>query len=168
MISHLLNNDVDIVTIHIIPKINISRDIIDLNIDKTLINKITSKYKFMNKRNMVHYYRNNIYYSYDTSNDSQSCYRFILLNYEIIDVSDTFSICVNVYKEVKLPCFMFPSTSDISDKVSFNIQEYKVNNRLILTNRNNNSLYLVYKHSSNVDIDKNMDDLRNFLKESII
>ena len=168
MISHLLKDDVDIVMMHIIPKTNISNNIIDLNIDKKIINKITSQYKFMNKRDLVYYYRNNIYYSYDGSNDSQACYRFILLNNEIIDISDKYSICINVYKEVKLPCFTFPSTSDIDDKVKFNIQEFKINNRIILTNRDNNSLYLVYKHSSNVDIDKNMNDLQDFVTKNII
>jgi hypothetical protein len=160
MISHLLHDDVDILIIHIITNHNINNNTIDLHMDKSIIHNLTSHYKYMNTRNLVHYYRNNIYYSYDTSNDSQSCFRFILLNSEIIPINASISICVNVFKEVKLPCFMFPSTSDISDKVSFTVQEYKVNNRITLTNRDNNSIYLSYKHSPNVDIDKNMNDLQ--------
>tara|TARA_Y100000389_G_scaffold204963_1_gene261312 strand:- start:5021 stop:5527 length:507 start_codon:yes stop_codon:yes gene_type:complete len=164
MISHLLSDDVDFLYIHIIPKFNINNNILNLTLDKSFINKITSNYKFINDRNMVYYYRKNIYYSYDTSNDSQNCFRFELLNSEIIDISDHFSICINVYKEIKLPCYMFPSTSDIDHKTSFQIKEFKVNNRITLTNKNNKSLYLLYKHSPNVDIDKNISDLQNLFK----
>lgn len=164
MISHLLNEDVDVVNIHLVSNKNIDKNYIDLNLEKEFIEDCISKYKFMNKRNMVLYYRKNMYYSYDTSNDAQVIMRFYLLNSEIIKISDEYSICVNTYKEQKLPCYMFSSTNDIDDKVKMRIEEYKVNNRIILTKKDENSLYLVYKHSTNVDIEKNMSDLKNFIE----
>jgi hypothetical protein len=163
MINHLIDDNTDLVYMYLISNKNIDKNYISLDINMNLIKKLTSNYKNINTRNMVYFYRKNKYYSYEKENDSQTIFRSILLKSELIPLTQDYSMYVNCYKEQKLPCYMFPSNKDIDDKVEMNIKDYKINNRISLVNRDNKSIYLYYKHSVNIDMDKNINDIKKFI-----
>jgi len=116
------------------------------------VDNILDKYKFKNKNNYNTFYLNNLSYTYDLTNDSQIVSEKVLQNINNINNN-----LILTYYENKYPTYIFPCTNDIDHSVEYSIQEYKINNRISLNIRNENninSLYLQYKHSDNVDIEK--------------
>jgi hypothetical protein len=105
----------------------------------------TEKYKsYFNKERV---------YTYELSNDNQYVYTKIKKHLDIID-----NILVIASKHDKQPNYTFPCTNDIDNICEYTIKEYKISNRLSLIIRyddeNIKTLFIEYKHSQNVDIDK--------------
>jgi len=156
--------------------INQETDIINIflckSIENNCINLITVnkniKLKFT-KRDFAVYYKNDLFYIYDLSNDSQFTYKSKLLNHEIININNKL-FSINSYKETKVSCYLFPSTNNISKKTKYTLEEFRINNRLsfsIKTENEKKIAFITYKHSSNVDIEKMNIDLNSFILNSL-
>lgn len=159
MFKELINEDVNSLYIHIYKNLQSKNSEFNCNIDTGLLAKIKSLYTFSNKKDFVIYYRNNIYYSYELSNDNQSVFKSSIIDMKADKINDKYSLCYNTWKEQKLPCFIFPSTDDISYKSRYSLEESKINNRLSIfiktyERERKQIVYLNYKHSPNADIDK--------------
>jgi len=141
-IKKLITDNTNIIEIYLMKKSEIF-------INENILRKIKNSFKKTKQCKNAYYCRNNCNYVYDLSNDSQYVYTRKLENTEIIN--DEFYIFV--YNEIKLPTHTFACTNDINYKYVAEITEFKINNRIILTIKNNN-VYIHYKHNKDVDIDK--------------
>lgn len=156
--------------------INTETDIINIyfckSIENNCINLITVKKNLklkFTKRDLAIYYKNDLFYIYDLSNDSQFTYKSKLLNHDIIHDNNKL-LSINSYKETKVSCYLFPSTNTISKKSKYTLEECRINNRLSFSIKTENNIkiaFITYKHSSNVDIDKMNNDLNEFIRNSL-
>jgi len=160
-IEDYLQKDTDIINIYFCK--SIENNCINLtNIKHNLKLKFT-------KRDFAVYYKNDLLYIYDLSNDSQFTYKSKLLNHEIINYKNKL-LSINSYKESKVSCYLFPSTNTISKKSKYTLEECRINNRLTFSIKIENNMYdtfITYKHSSNVDINKMNIDLNDFIENSL-
>ena len=94
----------------------------------------------------------------NTSKNTILVYRYVVHDSEFKDGHKINDILVIVSKHDKQPNYTFPCTNDIDNICEYTIKEYKISNRLSLImrydNENIKTLYIEYKHSQNVDIDK--------------
>jgi hypothetical protein len=70
------------------------------------------------------------------------------------------------YKYSKVPVYMFPCINDIDYVCEYTLTSTNLTNRISLVIRNDeygNSVYIEYKHSPNVDIEKIEDLLRKLI-----
>ena len=141
-IKKLITDNTNIIEIYLMKKSEIF-------INENILRKIKNSFKKTKQWKNAYYCRNNCNYVYDLSNDSQYVYTRKLENTEIIN--DEFYVFV--FNEIKLPTHTFACTNDINYKYIAEITEFKINNRIILTIKNNN-VYIHYKHNKDVDIDK--------------
>lgn len=158
-ISKLISDDTNIIEIYIMN----SKTIDDINkinilISDDLINKIKQKFKITKETTLVYFNRNNLSYVYDLSNDSQYVYLRKLENMEIIN-----NFYCLAFNEMKMQTHSFACTNDIDNRSEFKYQEFKINNRISLIIKNNN-IYIHYRHSKEVDIDKIQDTINNIIK----
>ena len=136
---------------------------INLIINKDNIDKILVKYKFKNINKYKTYYKNNLSYTYDLENDAQTVIEKNLENNKILN-----NIVILSYYENKYPTYIFNCTNEIDHEIKYEIYEYKINNRIILNIRKENdeySIYIQYRHSNNVDIEKIENIINNIIKE---
>jgi hypothetical protein len=154
--------------------INTETDIINIYFCKSIENncinllpiKKNLKLKFT-KRDFAVYYKKNLLYIYDQSNDSQFTYKLKLLNHEIINENNKL-LSINSYKETKVSCYLFPSTDTLSKKSKYTLEECRINNRLTFSIKTENNIkiaFITYKHSLNVDINKMNNDLNEFIRD---
>jgi len=158
-ISKLISDDTNIIEIYIMN----SKTIDDINkinilISDDLINKIKQKFKITKETTLVYFNRNNLSYVYDLSNDSQYVYLRKLENMEIVN-----NFYCLAFNEMKMQTHSFACTNDIDNRSEFKYQEFKINNRISLIIKNNN-IYIHYRHSKEVDIDKIQDTINNLIK----
>jgi len=148
-ISNLLSNDTNVIEIYILNSNN-EKDCLKKNIylDDIYLNKIKNKFKLTKETTLVYYNRNNLSYVYDLSNDSQ--YVFLRKLENIDEKSNLYGLAFN---EMKMQTHSFACTNDIDNKTKYKILEFKINNRISLIIKNNN-LYIYYRHSKEVDIEK--------------
>ena len=148
-ISKLLSNDTNIIEIYILNSSN-NNDNFKKNIylDDVFLNKIKNKFKLTKETTLVYFNRHNLSYVYDLSNDSQ--YVFLRKLENIDEKNNLYCLAFN---EMKMQTHSFACTNDIDNKIIYKIIEFKINNRVSLIIKNNN-LYIYYRHSKEVDIDK--------------
>lgn len=158
-ISKLISDDTNIIEIYIInSKSNDDLNKINILINDDLINKIRQKFKITKESTLVYFNRNNLSYVYDLSNDSQYVYLRKLENMEIIN-----NFYCLAFNEMKMQTHSFACTNDIDNRSEYKYQEFKINNRISLIIKNNN-IYIHYRHSKEVDIDKIQDTINNLIK----
>lgn len=58
----------------------------------------------------------------------------------------------------------FACTNDIDNKIIYKTMEFKINNRISLIIKNNN-LYIYYRHSKEVDIDKIQEIINGIIRK---
>ena len=58
----------------------------------------------------------------------------------------------------------FACTNDINNKINYKTYEFKINNRVSLIIKNNN-LFIQYKHSKEVDIDKIQEIINSIIRK---
>jgi hypothetical protein len=156
--------------------INTETDIINIyfckSIENNCINLMTVKKNLklkFSKRNLAVYYKNDLFYIYDLSNDSQFTYKLKLLNHEIMN-EDNKLLSIHSYKETKVSCYLFPSTNTLSKKSKYTLEECRINNRLTFSIKTENNIkisFITYKHSINVDIPKMNYDLNEFMQNNL-
>jgi len=137
---------------------------IELSTDRKILNKIRNRFNFK-KNKYVSFYNNNLHYQYDKSNDNQN-----LTNRKTKHVQVQKQYKNNTYTTYstisKLPTYLFPCTDNIDNKIEYEIEEYKINNRVSLfikSSEYSSYLYIEYNHSSQVEIEKIENCIKNIL-----
>ena len=110
-----------------------------------------------------HFNRNNLSYVYDLSNDSQFVYLRKLENFTNTKINNR-SLYTITFNEMKIQTHSFACTNDIDSRVEYKMEEFKINNRISLIIKNNN-LYITYKHSKDVDLEKIDEIINNVIKK---
>ena len=107
-------------------------------------------------------------YTYELSNDNQYVSSKIKKHMDILD--NIFVICS---KNNKQPNYTFPCTNEIDSVSEYIIKEYKISNRISLILRSDigdshaeiKTLYIEYRHSNNVDIDKINETINKIIRK---
>ena len=157
-INKYINDDVNLVEIYLIKDKN--ENSINVSSSDKLEHLIDNIFKKNKVEKYISYYNREKVYTYELSNDNQYVYTKFKKNLDIID-----NILVVASKHDKQPNYTFPCTNDIDNISQFTIKEYKISYRISLFIRYDNNIdktidktiktiYIEYKHSQNVDMDK--------------
>jgi hypothetical protein len=135
------------------------------NFGKLLKYLIQKNYTYFKKEYDVYKYHNLEYQIY-SKNEKPIVYESNLL--------DHFSekkLIYHGFVRNSIPIHMFPSTMNINDKYSVTRITIKINNRVYLNFETQNksdidyyNIYLNYNHSNNVDINNNIEKIKNLLQ----
>lgn len=162
-ISNLINDNTNIIEIYMCNQSVINDEFkINININEDIKNKIRRKFKLTKETTHVYYNRNNLTYVYDLSNDSQYLY---LRKLETMNHINNYYYGLG-FNEMKMQSHSFACTDDIDSRYEFKIEEFKLNNRISLIIRNNN-IYISYKHSKDVDIEKIDEIIKGIMKKCL-
>ena len=165
MIKQILTDNTNIIEIYIM---NTQQTQMRMNIylDDIFLNKIKKKFKLTRETTLVYYNKDNLSYVYDLSNDSQYVYLRKLENSQIksIDKYNLYGIALN---EMKMQTYLFGCANNIDNREEMRVQEYRINNRISLIIKNNN-LYINYRHSKDVDLEKIEEIINSIIRKIII
>jgi hypothetical protein len=156
-IREILTDNTNLIEIYLLSKKNNN----SISLESGLINKIKSTFKKTKQYSTVIYCRNNYNYLYDLTNDNQIVYSRIIENDKTINNK----YLILAFNEIKLPTHLFACTNDIDYKYNNDLIEFKINNRITITIRNNDSCYITYKHNKDVDIDKIQENLNDIISK---
>jgi len=154
-IRDILTDNTNLIEIYLLSKKNNN----SIALESSLINKIKSTFKKTKQYSTVIYCRNNYNYLYDLTNDNQIVYSRIIENDRIMNNK----YLILAFNEIKLPTHLFACTNDIDYKYNNDLIEFKINNRITITIKNNDSCYITYKHNKDVDIDKIQENLNDII-----
>lgn len=158
-ISKLISDDTNIIEIYLMNgKKTEDSNKVNILISDDIINKIKQKFKITKETTLVYFNRNNLSYVYDLSNDSQYVY---LRKLENMAIKNNF-YCL-AFNEMKMQTHSFACTNDIDNRSEYKYQEFRISNRVSLIIKNNN-IYIYYRHSKEVDIDKIQDIINIIIK----
>jgi hypothetical protein len=156
-IRDILTDNTNLIEIYLLSKKNNN----SIALESGLINKIKSTFKKTKQYSTVIYCRNNYNYLYDLTNDNQIVYSKIIENDRIMNNK----YLILAFNEIKLPTHLFACTNDIDYKYNNDLIEFKINNRITITIKNNDSCYITYKHNKDVDIDKIQENLNDIISK---
>jgi len=165
MIKHLLTDNTNIVEIYLM-NFQPFHSKMNIFLDDNFLNKIKKKFKLTRETTLVYYNKDNLSYVYDLSNDCQYVYLRKLENSKINPIHN-FHLYALALNEMKMQTYLFGCSNDIDNKEEIKIQEFKINNRISLIIKNNN-LYINYRHSKEVDLDKIDEIINSIIKKIII
>ena len=160
-LQEYLNDTTNLVEIHLLQN-HIPADVIDINIEHSDIEQIKSKFKNWKTTKYISYHRNHLIYQYDLTDDNQLVYTKLLQHNKQMD-----KIYISSYNYSKLPIYIFPCVKDINYVNEHSITECKISNRISLMIKKDTFgqyLYIEYKHSPNVDIEKIESSINNIIK----
>lgn len=165
MIKQILTDNTNIIEIYLMNTQN-SQMRMNIYLDDAFLNKIKKKFKLTRETTLVYYNKDNLSYVYDLSNDSQYVYLRKLENSQIktMEKYDLYGIALN---EMKMQTYLFGCSNNIENKEEMKIQEFRINNRISLIIKNNN-LYINYRHSKDVDLEKTEEIINSIIKKIII
>ena len=146
-------------------------NIMDVSVKNSLETFIDNYYKKSRVENYKSYTHKERIYTYELSNDNQYVSSKIKKHMDIID-----NILVICSKNNKQPNYTFPCTNEIDSISEYIIKEYKISNRISLILRSDscdsgggseeiNTLYIEYRHSNNVDIDKINETINKIIRK---
>jgi hypothetical protein len=140
-------------------------NVIDVSVKNSLETFIDNYYKKSRVENYKSYTHKERIYTYELSNDNQFVSSKIKKHMDILD--NIFVICS---KNNKQPNYTFPCTNEIDSISEYIIKEYKISNRISLILRSDVSediktLYIEYRHSNNVDIDKINETINKIIRK---
>jgi hypothetical protein len=69
--------------------------------------------------------------------------------------------------EMKMQTYLFGCGNDIDNREEYKIQEFRINNRISLIIKNNN-LFINYRHSKDVDLEKTEEIINSIIKKIVI
>jgi hypothetical protein len=160
-IRKMITDDTNIIEIYLIKNKNDNTILkTDISRDDNYLDKIRRKFKLTRNTTHVYYMRNNMTYVYDLSNDSQFVFIRKLENIDTT-IQGLYGIA---YNEMKLQPYTFACTDDINKRMEYNVEEFKINNRISIIIKNK-SVYIHYRHSKEVDIDKIQETINYILKK---
>jgi len=177
--------DINLIEIYFINRgTSDTRDnIIDVFVKNSLETFIDNYYKKSRVEKYKSYTHKERTYTYELSNDNQYVSSKIKKHMDILD--NIFVICS---KNNKQPNYTFPCTNEIDSVSEYIIKEYKISNRISLIMRSDivsgasgasgaggaggeagkevvKTLYIEYRHSSNVDIDKINETINKIIRK---
>lgn len=170
-IQNLVNDDTNLIEIYIGNNFKKTDNNIDINVSYDIVNKLYNKFKKTKENINNVFYKNNLAYIYDKSNDSQVV--IIRTVYKESFLFNNKAKLINNYyiltlKEDKLPPHYFPCVNDIDYITEYKINEIRINNRIsIIIKEEKDNIYIIYiqyRHNTNVDLDKIQDTLNNIIK----
>jgi hypothetical protein len=165
MIKQILTDNTNIIEIYVM---NTEKKQMrnSIYLDDTFLNKIKKKFKLTRETTLVYYNKDNLSYIYDLSNDSQYVYLRKLENSQIKTINnyDFYGLALN---EMKMQTYLFGCGNDIDNREEMKIQEFRINNRISLIIKNNN-LYINYRHSKDVDLDKTEEIINSIIRKIIV
>ena len=145
-------------------------NIMDVSVKNSLETFIDNYYKKSRVEKYKSYTHKERIYTYELSNDNQYVSSKIKKHMDILD--NIFVICS---KNNKQPNYTFPCTNEIDSISEYIIKEYKISNRISLILRSDsggdsgseeiNTLYIEYRHSNNVDIDKINETINKIIRK---
>ena len=145
-------------------------NIMDVSVKNSLETFIDNYYKKSRVENYKSYTHKERIYTYELSNDNQYVSSKIKKHMDILD-----NILVICSKNNKQPNYTFPCTNEIDSVSEYIIKEYKISNRISLILRCDsggdsgsediNTLYIEYRHSNNVDIDKINETINKIIRK---
>ena len=150
-------------------------NVIDVSVKNSLETFIDNYYKKSRVENYKSYTHKERIYTYELSNDNQFVSSKIKKHMDILD--NIFVICS---KNNKQPNYTFPCTNEIDSVSEYIIKEYKISNRISLILRSDScdscddsgdggeeikTLYIEYRHSNNVDIDKINETINKIIRK---
>jgi len=143
-------------------------NVIDVSVKNSLETFIDNYYKKSRVEKYKSYTHMERIYTYELSNDNQYVSSKIKKHMDILD--NIFVICS---KNNKQPNYTFPCTNEIDSVSEYIIKEYKISNRISLILRSDISdsraeiktLYIEYRHSNNVDIDKINETINKIIRK---
>ena len=144
-------------------------NVIDVSVKNSLETFIDNYYKKSRVEKYKSYTHKERIYTYELSNDNQFVSSKIKKHMDILD--NIFVICS---KNNKQPNYTFPCTNEIDSVSEYIIKEYKISNRISLILRCDScdsggeeikTLYIEYRHSNNVDIDKINETINKIIRK---
>lgn len=153
-------------------------NIIDVSVKNSMETFIDNYYKKSRVEKYKSYTHKERTYTYELSNDNQYVSSKIKKQMDILD-----NILVICSKNNKQPNYTFPCTNEIDSVTEYIIKEYKISNRISLIMRCDiankeaeagisgevcdeiKTLYIEYRHSSNVDIDKINETINKIIRK---
>lgn len=169
-LQSIINNNTNLIEIYISNAIT-DKNVIDIGLRQEYVEKILELLPVKNNKttDFTSYSRNALTYLYDMSNDSQIVYSKQLIKNQIIKPQSTsmMNLYVASYNNSKLPTHLFPCLNDIDDKNVYKLSEYKLSNRVSLvvkTDQYGSYVYIEYKHSPQVEIEKVEATINNLIK----
>lgn len=144
---------------------DIQDNVIDVSVKNSLETFIDNYYKKSRVEKYKSYTHKERIYTYELSNDNQYVSSKIKKNMDILD-----NILVICSKNNKQPNYTFPCTNEIDSISEYTIKEYKISNRISLIMHNDSdddikTLYIEYRHSNNVDIDKINETINKIIRK---
>lgn len=131
---------------------------IDINIPEDYITSIEAKFKNAKIASYKSYYMRDKIYTYELADDNQVVTsKYKVSSKYISRDKKPYDFFVVSSKIEKFPPYTFPCTNEIDHICSYTIKEYKINNRISVAIRSEediHSLYVEYRHSENVELDK--------------
>ena len=165
--------DINLIEIYFINRDirGLQENIMDVSVKNSLETFIDNYYKKSRVEKYKSYTHKERIYTYELSNDNQYVSSKIKKHMDIID-----NILVICSKNNKQPNYTFPCTNEIDSISEYIIKEYKISNRISLILRCDscdsgggseeiNTLYIEYRHSNNVDIDKINETINKIIRK---
>ena len=167
--------DINLIEIYFINRGIPNENVIDVSVKNSLETFIDNYYKKSRVEKYKSYTHKERIYTYELSNDNQFVSSKIKKHMDILD--NIFVICS---KNNKQPNYTFPCTNEIDSVSEYIIKEYKISNRISLILRCDScdsdsgdggggeeikTLYIEYRHSNNVDIDKINETINKIIRK---
>uniref|UniRef100_A0A6C0LB27 Uncharacterized protein n=1 Tax=viral metagenome TaxID=1070528 RepID=A0A6C0LB27_9ZZZZ len=163
--------DINLIEIYFINRGIPNENVIDVSVKNSLETFIDNYYKKSRVEKYKSYTHKERIYTYELSNDNQFVSSKIKKHMDILD--NIFVICS---KNNKQPNYTFPCTNEIDSVSEYIIKEYKISNRISLIMRSDvgdsgdggeeiKTLYIEYRHSNNVDIDKINETINKIIRK---
>ena len=163
--------DINLIEIYFINRGIPNDNVIDVSVKNSLETFIDNYYKKSRVEKYKSYTHKERIYTYELSNDNQFVSSKIKKHMDILD--NIFVICS---KNNKQPNYTFPCTNEIDSVSEYIIKEYKISNRISLIMRSDvgdsgdggeeiKTLYIEYRHSNNVDIDKINETINKIIRK---
>jgi hypothetical protein len=165
-INNIITENSNIIEIYLVNNIDNNKFKINNYITNDFLNKIRNKFKLNKETTLIYFNKNNLSYVYDLSNDNQFAFLRKLENTFITPLNTNYKLYGISYNEMKIQTHFFPCTNDIDSREEYKIEEYKINNRISIIIKNNN-LYIYYKHSKDVDLEKIQEIINSIIKKMI-
>lgn len=162
-ISSFITDNTNLLNIYLIQ--NASPDPIKKDIRSNKAKEIQDKFRNWKTTKYIAYYRNHLTYLYDLTDDNQTVFTKVSNN-----IIEQDNLLIVDYSYNKQPIYIFPCVNDIDYVDEYSLIESKINNRISLIIRKDtvgSSIYIEYKHSPNVDIDKTNSIIQDLLRKLI-
>lgn len=141
----------------------------DTAVDNHIIKSIEARFKNPKVASFKSYYMRDKVYTYELSNDNQLVHsKYMMKHHYITRDRKPLDMLLIASKLEKYPPYLFPCTNEIDHISSYTLKEFKINNRVAIIikteDENISTVYVEYKHSQNVELDKINEIINRLIK----